>query len=59
MNSSAWRTSCLAGNRNCSVASRSAGSCSVLIHMASSAAAMGFSVMARTASVEPPQLPAA
>src|SRR5215210_6944753 len=56
MNSGFSRTGLYAGNRNCSVASLRAGSSAVLIHFASSAAAIGLSVPARTASVEPPQL---
>src|SRR5919112_3802558 len=56
MNLGFCRTGLYAGNRNCSVASVSAGSSAVLIHFASSAAAIGFFVPARTASVEPPQL---
>src|SRR5215213_10956811 len=56
MNLGFSRIGSYAGNRNCSVASFSAGSSAVLIHLASSAAAIGFFVPARTASVEPPQL---
>src|SRR5919112_1071334 len=56
MNLGFCRTGLYAGNRNCSVASFSAGCSAVLIHFASSAAAIGFFVPARTASVDPPQL---
>src|SRR3954451_16593790 len=56
MNAGSVSTGSYAGNRNCSVANFRAGSSAVLIHFASSAAAIGFLVDDSTASVEPPQL---
>src|SRR5665647_1128821 len=47
------------GKRNCLVANIRAGSCWVWIHSASCSAAIGFFVDFSTASVEPPQFPAA